>query len=477
MVADFHEYQDYDAVGLAELVRSRQVGPVDLIDAAIARIEGANPVLNAVVDHLYDEARRRTDTPRPGGPLAGVPILLKDMIPRAATRLSYASAFFKDYVADHSHPVVDRFEAAGMIVVGRTNASELGLMASTEPVLYGPTRNPWDLSRSPGGSSGGSAAAVAAGIVPVAHGNDGGGSLRSPASACGMFGFKPSRGRTAQAPDIDPSGLVYEHVITRSVRDSAAVLDATNGNLAEDRWRCPSPARHYLEEVVTDPGRLRIAVATGANFGLPCNPEIETAVRTTALWCESLGHDIDEVHFDLDVEGFTNDFLVLWAEIPTAVMRMLTDLLGTRPDRSGFESFTWDLVDLGEHHSVGNAWLAWRGPIQRTTAALTSLLTEFDVLLSPVTGELTPPIGHLDPNLGLETLRSRSLPYAAFTAPANTSGLPAMSMPLHQSRSGLPIGVHAVGRWGEEATLFRLVGQLEQAHPWSGRRPPASLNQ
>ena len=275
-----------------------------------------------------------------------------------------------------------------------------------------------------------------------------------------------------QAPDIDPVGIVYDHVLTRSVRDSAAVLDATCGNVSADRWRCPPPLRPYLEEVSADPGQLRLALATGPSFGLPCDREIDDAVRATASWCETLGHDVEEVTFDVDIEAFARDFLVLWSEIPTGVVRMLTGVLGARPDRAGFEQFTWELVEHGERCTSGDVWLAWRGAIDSLTAALTTSLADFDALLAPVAGELPPVIGHLDPRLGLDTIIARSMPFAAFTAPANTAGLPAMSIPLHQSARGLPIGIQVIGRWGDEATLFRLAGQLELTHPWVDRLPP-----
>ena len=304
-----------DATAQAELVRRGEITTLELVDAAIDRIERANPILNAVVTPTFDRAREAARGDLPAGPFRGVPFLLKDLSAAwAGVRMTSGSAFLKDFVAPVDSVLVRRYFAAGLVVLGKTNCPEFGFLPTTEPRLFGPTRNPWDLERSPGGSSGGSAAAVTAGMVPFAHGNDGGGSIRIPASCCGLVGLKPTRARITQAPLLGDvmGGLVVDHALTRSVRDSAALLDATAGPAPGDPYLAPPPARPFLDEVSADPGRLRIAWTARNPIGAPVDPECARAVEETAALCAELGHVVEEAAPDLDGDLLYESFLAVW---------------------------------------------------------------------------------------------------------------------------------------------------------------------
>lgn len=498
MVA-FPEYEERDALGLAELVRRREVHPRELVEAAIERIERQNPSLNAVVFKLYDRARALAEQPLSDGCFAGVPYLLKDMVPHRGTPLALGSALLKrlGYAPDESHEVVRRSEQAGLIVLGKTNACELGLLPTTEPAAFGPTANPWDLSRSPGGSSGGSAAAVAAGLVPMAHGNDGGGSIRIPASACGLFGFKPSRGRNPGSPQDIPEGFTVEHCLSRSVRDSAALLDVTRGSLPGDRFMAPPPERPYLEEVGADPGRLRIAFAVRDLRGRPAHPDCAAAVHDAARLCLELGHQVEEAAPDIDGERYEEAFLALWLMLPAYFFKVvgrqlrhdqrwvdlaaraigeqrLLRLVARARGLLGepfFEPLTVEMVELASRREAGEIWLA-SGELQNAGRRLCEFLTGHDVWLTPVLA--APPVktGEIHGKATALALRERAPRYAAYTSLCNMAGVPAMSVPLYWNAAGLPIGVQFVAGYGQEARLFRLASQLEQARPWSKRRPP-----
>ncbi|MBI1956175.1 MAG: amidase, partial [Acidobacteria bacterium] len=306
----------FDATAQAELVRRKEVQPVELVEAAIERIERLNPKLNAVVTPMYEEARSQAKKNLPDVPFTGVPLLLKDLLASyAGVRLTSGSSFLREFVPDHDSELVARQKRAGLIILGKTNTPEFGILPTTEPRLFGPSRNPWDLHRTPGGSSGGSAAAVAAGMVPMAHGNDGGGSIRIPASCCGVFGLKPTRGRNPLGPNFGDilSGLAVEHALTRSVRDSAALLDATCGpDPGAPYWASP-PARPFLQEVGTPPGRLRIALTTVSIAGKPVHPDCLQAARDAAALCAELGHEVVEAIPPLVGQQMIQAFLTLWA--------------------------------------------------------------------------------------------------------------------------------------------------------------------
>jgi amidase len=466
-----HDLAHLDAIAQAELVRRKQVKPIELVDAAIERIERLNPHLNAVVTPMYELARAAASGPLPDGPFSGVPFLLKDLTAAyGGVRVTSGSRFLRDYIAPADSELVVRYKRAGLIVLGKTNTPEFGLLPTTEPVLFGPTRNPWDTTRTSGGSSGGSAAAVASGMVPAAHGNDGGGSIRIPASCCGLFGLKTTRGRNPLA--LDPSSLSVEHALTRSVRDSAALLDATQGAEPGDPYHAPPPARPYLEEVGAPPGRLRIAFSTTRLDGSSLEPDCVAAVQNAANLCADLGHEVEEASPPVLHDLLTKVFTMIWEAGAAAQIDGTALLTGKIPTQDQFEPLTWALAQQGRGHTAP-ALLVGLGLLQIAARAVAKFHETYDIWLTSTLGEPPVPLGTFDdspgePRRGFE----RALEFVPFTALQNATGQPAMSVPLYWNEQGLPIGTHFVGRYGDEATLFRLAAQLEQARPWAQRRPP-----
>ncbi|MCO5168955.1 MAG: amidase [Planctomycetes bacterium] len=484
------DYADHDALGLAALVRAGQVSPRELVDEALARIEATNPRLNAVVAVRAAAARSEAQGPLEG-PLAGVPFLVKDLLGALqGESTTCGSRLWRGHAAACDTELVRRWRRAGLIVVGRTSTPELGLLPVTEPEAYGPARNPWDPSRTPGGSSGGSAAMVAAGVVPLASGGDGGGSIRIPASCCGLFGLKPSRGRTPTGPEaVDHwQGCAVEHVLTRSVRDSAAVLDATHGPDPGAPYVAPPPPRPFLEEVGAPPGRLRIAFTRRPLLPAPgVHPECVAAVDEAAALCAELGHDVEEAHPPLDGDAFARAFVMMVIGEAAADLRAAERVLGRRVRHGDVEPGTHVLRLLAEAYSAADFALAVRD-LKATGRVLAPFFARHDLLLTPTLA--TPPleVGALTPRgaeralmmaltrlgaagalraLGvLERLAATAYGFAAFTAPFNASGQPAMSVPLRWTPDGLPVGVQFAARLGEEGTLLRLAAQLEAARPW-----------
>ena len=467
-----------DAIGQAELVRAGQVSPLELVDAAIVRIETLDPVLNALASTDFDGARAAASRPLPDGPLAGVPFLLKDLgATLAGTPQTKGSRAWRDHVSVADTELARRHRAAGLIVLGKTNTPEFGNHSTTEPVLFGPTRNPWAVERTAGGSSGGSAAAVASGMVPAAHGSDGAGSIRIPASCCGVVGLKPTRGRNSWAPAGDAmAGLAVEHALTRSVRDSAAMLDATAGRVPGDPYAAAAPDRPFLAEVGADPGRLRIAWSASPPFAAAVHPECARAARDTAELLASLGHEVEEAAPVVRRRGAHR-----------AVRPDLGDLQprrlpGDRPlSRARTETGRARDHDLGADRvrppvrrgrpARGDRSAGHRQS-GRDRAVLRALrrLGDADARPAPL------PLGHPQPVAGrrggMVALRLRLQPWNPI---ANVTGQPAVSLPLTWSADGLPIGSLIFGRFGDEATLFRLAGQLEAARPWADRWPPVSI--
>ena len=467
-----------DATAQAELVRRKEVTPRELVDAAIARIERLNPALNAVVTPMYDLARGAASGPLPEGPFAGVPFLLKDLVAEyAGAPFTEGSAFLAGcYVPQSDSELVARYKRAGLIVLGKTNTSELGILPTAEPLLFGPTRNPWDTGRTPGGSSGGSAAAVAAGMVAMAHANDGGGSIRIPAACCGLFGLKPTRGRNPLGPHYGDiaGGLAAEHAVTRSVRDSAALLDATAGPAPGDPYWAPPPQRPFVQEVGADPGRLRIAFTAQALTGAAVHPDCVAAVHDAASLCGDLGHEVVEAAPPIDGRAAGRAFAVLWAAECAWAVDDWARRTGRTPAPELFEPLTWALQERGRRHSAA-AYLLAVQDIQQVSRDVARFFLDYDVWLTPTLGEPPLPLGSFDspakdPTRGLR----RSGAFAPFTYLCNVTGQPGMSVPLSWNADGLPIGSHFTGRFGDEAALFRLAAQLEQALPWAGRRPPVS---
>jgi amidase len=471
-------FANLDALSQADLVRRGEVTPLELVESAISRIERLNPRLNAVVTPMYAEARRVAGGPVPAGPFAGVPFLLKDLLAEyAGVRFTEGSAFLDGhYVPGQDSDLVARYRRAGLIVVGKTNTPEFGILPTTEPRLFGPARNPWDLARTPGGSSGGSAAAVAARIVAMAHANDGGGSIRIPAACCGLFGLKPTRGRNPLGPAYGDmfTGLVAEHAVTRSVRDSAALLDATAGPAPGDPYWAPPAAGPYLDEVGRAPGPLRIAFTRAAPNGAPVHSDCVAAVEDAARLCEGLGHHVVEGAPALDGERLTQAFFTLWAAGCAWTVADWARRTGQTPAAERFEPLTWTLAQMGQGRSAADYLLAVQD-LQRVSREVARFFEACDVWLTPTLAEPPLPLGSFDPTADdpVQGLR-RSAAFVPFTPLVNVTGQPAMSTPLHWNAQGLPIGTHWVGGFGDEATLFRLAAQLEAARPWANRRPPVS---
>jgi amidase len=468
-----------DATALADLVRRKEVTPAELVDAAIARIERLNPRLNAVITPLYEQARAAAAQPPPAdAPFAGVPFLLKDLVAHLASApQSEGSRYFKGrFTAPHDSELVVRHKRAGLIVLGKTNTPEFGLVPTTEPLAWGATHNPWDLARTPAGSSGGSAAAVAAGLVPMAHANDGGGSIRAPAAVCGLFGLKPTRGRNSLGPDLGDvaNGLACEHAVTRSVRDSAALLDATAGPApGEPYWASP-PARAYAREVGAPPGRLRIALSERPLVDLPVHADCVAAVRAAAKLCEELGHSVEPAGPPVDGSQLVRRFGHVWGGLLGWTIASAERALGRPPGGDDLEPRTWRMLESARKRSAADYLLGVQD-LQRMARTIGEWMEGYDVWLTPTTCQPPLPLGYFDWTPDDPARHARRLgDYTAFTLPCNVTGQPAMSVPLHWNAEGLPVGTQFIGRYGDEATLFRLAGQLEQARPWAGRRPPVS---
>ena len=466
-----------DATAQAQLVRSGEACPGDLVGAAIERVERLNPQLNAVIRPRFEQAREEAHGELPDGPFRGVPFLLKDLDGYGAGGPYHGGMRF---LARHDfHPPVDsatvrQFTEAGLVCLGRTNCPELGLLPTTEPELYGPTHNPWDLDRSPGGSSGGSAAAVASGMVPFAHAGDGGGSIRIPASACGLVGLKPSRGRHSFGPELGEgwAGLVSRLVVSRSVRDTAGALDLVSGYLPGDPYTAPPPARPYVEEVGADPGRLRIGWRAVAPAGTtttqaPCVAAVEQAAHLLA----DLGHDLEEASpAAFDEEGLVEHFTTCYTAWVAHELGHLAREVGAEVEPGDVEAATWSLAEAGKQVGAADYLLAL-DYLHGFSRRMVGWWHEgFDLLLTPTIAEpptLLGSFGGDDPIVGL----LRSVEVVAFTAPFNTTGQPAVSVPLYWE-DGLPIGVQLVSAYGREDLLLRVAAQLEQARPWADRRPP-----
>jgi amidase len=488
------EYLAHDATALAELVRSGEVTAADLLDIALERIASLNPTLNAVVRLMEDDARRDAARP-PSGPFAGVPFLAKDLISTYAGHpTSSGTSLLADYVVDHDSELAKRVRASGVSVAGKTNLPEWGLVPVTEPAFWGPCRNPWATEHTPGGSSGGSAAAVASGMVPMAGGGDGGGSIRIPASCCGLFGLKPTRGRTPTGPDFGLlwRGATVEHVLARSVRDSAAMLDATHGSDAGAPLEIPPPARPFLDEVQAEPARLRIAWTTEPTLGSRVHPDCVTAVAKAAALLRELGHDVAERTPRVDGPAFSRAFLTMVSAELAADLDFVAGLIGRRPGRRDLEPTTWALALLGRAISAHEYATALR-TLEMTGRTVGAFFADVDLLLTPTLASPPPRIGELQPSrmesallriLGvfgsgrlvrlaglLDEAAAGAFDFTPWTPIYNATGQPAMSVPLHWSAAGLPVGVHFVARFSDEATLLRLAGQLERAAPWFDRLP------
>lgn len=474
-MAGFKEYAAYDGVGLAALIRSGKVSAGEVLDAAIERMERHNPRVNAVVQPMVDEARRALARALPAGPLAGVPFMLKDLgLLYAGTPTRNGSRLFADFVPDHDSTLTERYRAAGLVIMAKTNTPELGLNMSTEPALHGPTRNPFDLGRSAGGSSGGSAAAVATGMVPLAHATDGGGSIRIPAANCGLVGLKTTRMRNPMGPDFAEglAGMSVAHCVSRTVRDSAFLLDASHGPAPGDPYAAPPPARPFAAEVGADPGRLRIGLVTRAPGGTHVDPLCSGAAEEVARLCQGLGHVVEPVTIALDIEPLRRALWVLFGTTARVNIEFRLGVLGRALADGDVEPATRAWAEEGRRFGAVD-YLRGIQTVHATGRRLGAVMERHDALLLPTLADPPLPLGAIDmaepdARVYFERLFDR-LP---FTPLFNVTGQPAIQLPLVWSANGMPIGVQFAGRFGDEATLIRLAAQLEAARPWADRHPP-----
>jgi amidase len=468
-------YEETDALGLAEWVRKGEVSPDELLDEALTRLERWNPAIGAVVIPMEEQARRAIAAGLPEGPFRGVPFLLKDLhLLVAGVPTTQGCRLFADFVPDHDSELVVRYRDAGLVAFGKSASPEFGITCTTESRLFGATRNPWNLERSAGGSSGGAAAAVAAGILPLANASDGGGSIRIPASCCGLFGLKPTRGRTPMGPDAGEgwSGMSCIHAVSRTVRDNAALLDATHGPDRGAPYVAPAPERPFLAEVGAAPGRLRIALQTEAFNGTETHPDCVAAAEDAARLCEALGHTVVEARFRTDVERFRQATGTIIAANLRLSLQERAAALGREVSAEDVEPITW-LMASGAAASDAAAYAGAQRAIHRIGRELAAFFEDVDLLLTPTLGAPPRPIGVLSlSNPNVPEALAALFQAVGFSQVANAAGTPAMSVPLSWNGEGLPIGVQFMAPYGDEATLFRLAAQLEEARPWARRRPP-----
>lgn len=472
-----------DATAQAELVRTGAASPSELIDDAIARVEKLNPELNAVIHERFEKARAEAAGPLPDGPFRGVPFVVKDLTAGEAGQPFHGgikAAKEAGVRADHDTMLIERFRAAGLVCVGRTNTPEIGLVPTTEPAAYGPARNPWNTRHSTGGSSGGSAAAVASGMTAIGHANDGGGSIRIPASECGLVGLKPSRGRVPLLPDDIESwaGLVAELAVTRSVRDTATILDAVSAPHTGALHTPPAPPDgSFLAAVSREPRQLRIGVLVDSPDGAtPTHPECAEAARATAMALSQLGHTVE----DAAPPGLVNaelitSFLPCFGSWTAAELDHWGARVGRPLSADDVEPGTWAIAEIGRG-TTAVQYLAGLGQLQKYSAQIQQWWADgWDVLITPTIPEPPPELGQFtatadNPLAGV----FRAAGIVPYTAPFNITGQPAISLPMAQSASGLPMGVQLVGAYGREDVLLSVAAQLEAARPWTDRRPPVS---
>lgn len=471
-----------DATAQAGLVARREITPGELLEACIQRIEKRNPQLNAVIIPLFEKASATVEGDLHAGPFRGVPFVLKDMTAHSAGDPYHEGMRFLkrlNWSEERDNPLVERFRAAGFVIVGRTNVPELGLLPTTEPESYGPTRNPWNLAHSAGGSSGGSAAAVAAGLVAAGHATDGGGSIRIPASACGLVGLKPSRGRVPTGPPAGDPTMDFnaDLAVTRSVRDTAAILDAVHGPASGQAPTVAPPRRSYTAEIGSDPGRCRIGIRTGAFAALPStHSDCVTATEATGQLLRSLGHVVEPVDLPaLDAPSIVDHFVTVLSSGVSENLAFWSERTGHPIGPEEVEPLTWALAELSRATPPAQVSAAMEALRALTSAVDAWWAGGVDLMLTPTLAEPPPPLGHLIPGDGdgdpLDVYR-RLATFSCFTPVFNLTGQPAISLPLHWTAEGLPVGVQLVAASGREDLLIRVASQLEQASPWHTRRPP-----
>jgi amidase len=469
------EVWELDALGQADLVSRREVSALELVNAAIARVEALNPRLNCVATPMFEEARKRAQSKLPSGPLSGVPYMVKDLgQPCAGVRQTDGSRALRDFIADHDGGLVTRLRKAGLVIIGRATAPEFGNHSTTEAEVFGATHNPWDMERTAGGSSGGSAAAVSARLVPAATASDGAGSIRIPASCCGLFGLKPTRGRVSFAPDAGEvlSGLAVEHAVTRSVRDSAALLDATSGAVSGDPYWPAPPAEPFLDQAKVDPAPMHIAWSAKAPLGMPVAPDCRSAVEETARRLEELGHHVVEDGPAYDEEVLLDPMVTIWSVGNATDHDVVASKIGRAPRDDELEITTWELVERGRKVSAVELVRAV-DLIHAASRAIAPFFDKYDAWLTPTLAQPPLPLGRLNKSYGgADEWWRFDLSFNPWNSIANLTGNPAMSVPLASDDNGLPIGLLFTGRYGGEAALFRLAGQLERSYGWADRFPP-----
>jgi len=473
---------ELDATAQAELVKKGDVSPLELVDAVIERIEKINPKINAVIHTHFERARDQAKTALPDGPFRGVPFLLKDLGNGnlKGDPIYWGTRFLKEanFLAPSTSYLVEKFLAAGLIVIGRTNVPELGAWTTTEPESYGPSRNPWNLNHSTGGSSGGSAAAVAAHMVPMAHASDGGGSIRIPASQCGVVGLKPTRGRISLGPDIGEgwAGLIFEFAETRTVRDAAALLDCVQGAMPGDPYTTILPSNSYRNEVGKDPGKLKIGILKelpGVDIKSPCIKAVESVAKELM----NLGHTVEEswpkVMDPAEAEEFLESHILhIIASYQAQSIAMFSQAIGREIGPGDMDCDNWAVTELGRT-VIASQYLEAVNAVHRFNRQMASWWDGgYDLLVTPTIPEPPPPLGELVPDAN-EPLKGfmRSGMLIPFVVPFNMTGQPAISLPLCQTDGGLPIGIQMVAAFGREDLLFRIASQMEIAMPWADRKP------
>ncbi len=472
-MAGFKEYGDHDAVGLAALLRSGEVSETEVLDEALARMRAVQPKLNAVTHDMEDVARAAVAAGLPDGPFRGVPFMLKDLhVLYKGSPTHNGSNFYKNFIAGHDTELVARYKKAGLVTIAKTNTPEFGMCASTEPVSHGPAPNPWDLTRTGGGSSGGSATAVAARVLPAAHATDGGGSIRIPASCCGLVGLKTTRGRNPTGPDALDSIQSVGHVVSRSVRDTAHLLDCTAG----PEFGAPTPpladTGPFAAAAAKAPGRLRIAVSKRVMPGDTLDPACSDAVDKTVKLLETMGHSVEEADPALDLD-FVARFWRKNASVGAYVTLSRREAaLGRKLTDKDVEAVTWAAYQAGAKITAADLSTGIQ-EVHLMGRKLAEFHRTYDLLLTPTLAQRPVKLGHLSMMVDdVDAYWDRLFRFIPFTPQQNLSGQPAISLPLHWSDDGLPIGVQFAGRFGDEVTLLQLAGQLEQAAPWAERVPP-----
>jgi amidase len=471
----FAQYADYDGLGLAELVRKRQVTPAELVEAAIERIERHNPALNAIVYKAYDEARAFASAdPLRNGPFAGVPFLIKDLGAQVKGWPRSSGSNYAQVAADDvDSELVRRYRETGVVLVGKTNTPEFGIPGVTNSERLGPSGNPWNPEHISGGSSGGAAAAVASGMVPLAHASDGLGSIRIPAANCGLVGMKITRDRTPICEVTDGAlGFSVHHVVSRTVRDSAAMLDATGYPQVGDPFQAPAKAGPYLEEVERSPGRLRIAWSAETPSGRGIDPEVQARLVQTAETLRALGHEVIEGGLGIDYRGLYRTQGQVSASNFAASMQRWIELLGREPKDGELGPLAKRAWEAGKRQTGQQTFWAWQ-QLRLYNRQILTRFEDFDVFLTPTMSTPSPRLDWLDPlTVELREFDRRQSSTYATTPPFNFTGQPSLSLPLWQSTGGLPIAMMFTGKFADEATLYRLAGQLEKELPWKDRKPP-----